>query len=139
MYRKILVALDNTKADRALLPHVSKLAKLTGARLVLIHVADGWSARLYHSLHLKESEEMNADLAYLQKSAALLSAQKLKVEIRLALGTPAKEILRLAKKEKCDLIAMTSHGHRIFADIILGSTIDYVRHRTRIPVLAVSQ
>ena len=44
MYRRILVALDHTKADESLLPHVAALAALTQAELLLVHVADGWAA-----------------------------------------------------------------------------------------------
>ena len=69
MYKKILVALENGRADRSLLPHVAQLASLLGSELLLIHVADGWVARNYDQLKLAESEEMKADREYLERQA----------------------------------------------------------------------
>jgi manganese transport protein len=137
MYTKILVALENGPADEALLPHVGQLAKLCGSELLLIHVADGWAARNYEQLGLAESEEMIADRNYLQSTAGQLSNSGLRVAVHLARGNPPDEILKTAEREQCDLIAMTTHGHRFLADLIHGSTITAVRHKSRIPVLLV--
>ncbi len=137
MYRKILVALDHTAADESLIPHVAALAKLCGAELLLVHVADGWTARHYHELNLAESEEMREDREYLETVAVRMRESGLTVTALLALGAPPPEILKASVAEKCDLIAMTSHGHRLIGDILLGSTIDHVRHRTDVPLLVV--
>src|ERR1041385_3337818 len=137
MYRKILVALENSAADTTLLPHVSELARRLGSELLLVHVADGWAARNFERLKLNESEEMKADRAYLDTVLARLREDGLRASARLALGDPPQEILQTAETEHCDLIAMTSHGHRLIGDIIYGSTINEVRHRTAIPVLLV--
>jgi len=137
MYKKILVALENGRADKSLLPHVSQLAALLGSELLLIHVADGWVARNYDQLRLAESEEMIADRRYLQDQADKLRADGLRASIHLALGNPPTEILKTAEHEQCDLIAMTTHGHRLFGDLIHGSTITAVRHRSHIPLLLV--
>ena len=137
MYKKILVTLENGRADASLLPHVASMAALTGAELLLLHVADGWAARNFDQLQLAESDEMRADRAYLETSAAGLRAQGLRVETRLALGNPPAEIVRMAESEHCDLIAMASHGHRLLGDIIHGSTIDKVRHDTAVTLLVV--
>jgi nucleotide-binding universal stress UspA family protein len=51
------------------------------------------------------------------------------------MGDPAKEIIRFASEQKCDLIAMGTHGHRFFGDLLLGTTADKVRHAVDIPVL----
>jgi nucleotide-binding universal stress UspA family protein len=139
MYRRILVALDHTKADQTLLPHVCELARLTRADVLLVHVADGWVARNYDRLKLAESEEMRLDREYLETTAAELRERTgLSIAARLALGDPPREILRLCDEEQCDLIAMTTHGHRLIGDILFGSTIDYVRHRSKTPLLIVS-
>ena len=74
MYRSILVAVENSPADRTILTHVRELATLTGAELLLVHVADGWAARHFDELKLRESEEMKADRAYLARVAAELTA-----------------------------------------------------------------
>jgi nucleotide-binding universal stress UspA family protein len=137
MYRKILVALENSRADDSLLPHVTELAKRLGSELLLVHVADGWVARNFDRLKLVESDEMKADRAYLETVAGQLRALGLTVTARLALGDPASEILKMAETEQCTLIAMTSHGHRLIGDIIYGSTINEVRHKSTIPVLLV--
>lgn len=137
MYKKILVALDNTHADESLLPHVAKMASLCGAELLLVHVADGWAARNYERFQLRESDEMKADRSYLDQKTEELRAQGLNVSARLALGNPPEEILHISEKEGCDLIAMTSHGHRFLGDILYGSTISKVRHKSHVPLLIV--
>jgi universal stress protein A len=137
MYKRILVALENGPADRSLLPHVAQLASLCDAELLLIHVADGWAARHYDDLKLAESDEMKADREYLRQQADALATQGLPVRIHLALGNPPTEILRAAEQEQCDLIAMTTHGHRFFGDLLHGSTITAVRHKSQVPILLV--
>ncbi|MBI2515357.1 MAG: universal stress protein [Opitutae bacterium] len=137
MYRKILVALENGRADATLLPHAATLAKTVGAELLLLHVADGWAARNFEQLKLAESEEMRADRDYLEQTASGLRQQDLKVETLLALGNPPAEIVKIAVSSGCDLIALASHGHKLIGDLIHGSTIDKVRHETRVPLLVV--
>jgi len=135
MYRRILVAIEHSAADRTILTHVEQLATLTGASLLLVHVADGWAARNFAQLKLKESEEMKADRAYLERLTAELIAKGFKAEARLAVGDPANELIRACDSEDVDLIAMSTHGHRFLADLVLGATADRVRHLVKIPVL----
>ena len=137
MYRKILVALENSRADQSLLPHVAELAKRFQSTLLLVHVADGWVARNFERLTLAESDEMKEDRAYLEATAERLRAEGLLVTAHLALGDPPTGILETAEREQCDLIAMTTHGHRLIGDLIFGSTINEVRHKANIPVLLV--
>ena len=137
MYQKILVALENSQADESLLPHVTELAKQFHSRLLLVHVADGWVARNFNRLKLAESEEMKTDRSYLETTAAQLRAAGINVTAHLALGDPPTEILRTAEREKCDLIALTAHGHRLLGDLFFGSTIHEVHHRSFIPLLIV--
>ena len=137
MYKNILIALENSPADETILPHVAKLARRCGSNLLLLHVADGWAARNFNKLELAESEEMKDDRVYLEKVAVQLRGNGLSVETLLALGNPPTEILKVAEREHCDLIAMTGHGHRLFGDLFYGSTITEVRHRTSIPILVV--
>lgn len=137
MYAKILVALENSHADESLLPHVTELAKQFGSHLLLVHVADGWVARNYDRLQLADSEEIKTDRAYLERTAGQLRESGLQVTSHLAMGDPPTEILKVADHEHCDLIAMTIHGHRLLADIFLGSTIHEVRHKSMIPILLV--
>ena len=135
MYRKILVALEHSAADATILSHASDLARLTGAELLLVHVADGWAARNFDQLNLRESEEMQQDRAYLDRVQADLSAQGLVVHAQLAKGDPANELIRVAEEADVDLIAMSTHGHRFIADVLFGTTVNKVRHLVKIPVL----
>ncbi|HKW27815.1 MAG TPA: universal stress protein [Verrucomicrobiae bacterium] len=137
MYRHILIPLENSAADQVILDHVTPLVRLTGAKLLLLHVADGWVARNFNQLKLAESEEMKNDREYLEKVAVKLRGDGFSVQTMLALGDPPQEILKVAEGEHCDLIAMTSHGHRLFGDLLHGSTITEVRHKTSIPILVV--
>ena len=137
MYKKILVALENGRADDTLVPHIAEFARRLGSELLLVHVADGWAARNYESLKLAESSEIKEDRAYLESVALKLREGGAVVKTKLALGNPPTEILKTANSEGCDLIAMTSHGHKWVGDFFLGSTIDKVRHNTTIPILVV--
>ena len=135
MYKRILVAVEHSPADRTIVTHVTALAKLTGAELLLVHVADGFAARNFDRLKLRESEEMKEDRANLESLRADLAAQGLKVSTHLALGDPAQELIRAADDGNVDLIAMSTHGHRFLSDVIHGATADRVRHLVKIPVL----
>lgn len=139
MYRRILVAIEHSAADRTILTHVKELASLTGGELLLVHVADGWAARNFDQLKLRESEEMIADRAYLDGIAAELSAAQLKVSTALALGDPATELIRLVGEWGADLIAMSTHGHRFVNDLLRGTTVNKVRHEVKVPVLLLRQ
>jgi nucleotide-binding universal stress UspA family protein len=137
MYKKILVALENSRADKSLVPHVTELAERFQSELLLVHVADGWVARNFEQLKLQESDEMKTDRRYLEEVAAPLREHGLKVSTHLAMGDPPREILRTAEAEHCDLIAMTTHGHRLLGDLVFGSTIHEVRHKATVPILLV--
>jgi nucleotide-binding universal stress UspA family protein len=137
MYKRILVPLEHSPYDAAIIDHVRELAKFSGASLVLIHVADGWAARNVKQLNLRESEEMRADREYLETICASLEAAGLEAECLLAGGDPSKEITAAAARENVDLIAMSTHGHRFIKDLLYGSVANEVRHSSRIPVLLV--
>src|SRR5262245_16237742 len=135
MYKRSLVAVENSKSDRTILEHVGQLAKLTGAELLLVHVADGWVARNFDQLKLRESEEIKADRAYLESLREQLTRQGFIVQTALAMGDPATELVKTAECENVDLIAMSTHGHGFLNDLIRGATADKVRHLVRVPVL----
>jgi nucleotide-binding universal stress UspA family protein len=133
MYETILVTLDGTPTDRAIIEHVKQLAKLAGSRLVLLHVADGWAARTYGPDAV--SPEIREDTHYLEGVQKEFQALGISTETELAYGEPAEEIIKWVKKKGCDLIAMSTHGHRFLADFFLGTTADQVRHSVSVPVL----
>jgi nucleotide-binding universal stress UspA family protein len=137
MYTKILVAIENSAADRAVLEHIEALANLTGAELLLVHVADGFAARHFKDLELRESDEIRDDRAYLSRLCEEMMSRGMHCGARLAMGDPATELVRVASEEQVDLIAMSTHGHRFLQDLLRGSTADRVRHHVSIPVLMV--
>jgi len=137
MYKRILVPLENTDTDHAIVDHVRKLAKLSGGSVIFMHVADGFAARNAKQLTLRESEEMRVDRDYLEKICDQLEVDGIETECLLAGGDPGKEIAAAAEREGCDLIAMSTHGHRFIKDVIYGSVANEVRHLSRIPVLLV--
>jgi len=133
MYQKILIALDATGADNTILDHVSALAHSFDSTLVILHVADGWAARLFGADAV--SREIDEDKVYLERIRARLAAEGLKVEAELAYGEPADEIVKWITRRGCDLVAMSTHGHRFISDMLYGSTAEMVRHRVDVPVL----
>jgi universal stress protein A len=137
MYERILVALEHSPSDVYVVNHVRALARTCGSSIIFIHVADGWVARNIRQLQLRESEEMRDDRAYLERMAAELVADGVRAEAVLATGDPASEIAAAAEREGCDLIAMSTHGHRFLSDLFRGSVASEVRHRTLVPVLLI--
>jgi nucleotide-binding universal stress UspA family protein len=137
MYKRILVPLEHTAYDAAILDHVGRLARFCGAEVVLIHVADGFAARNVHQLKLRESEEIRTDGEYLEQLCAGLERDGITTDCLLAGGDPAAEITAAAEREGCDLIAMSTHGHRFLQDLVRGSVANEVRHASRVPVLLV--
>ena len=135
MYHHILIPLENTPADETILIHIKPLARMTSAKLLLVHVADGWVARNFDQLKLAESEEMKQDRAYLERRRRELTDEGFSCDAVLALGVPSDQIIKLAGARGVDLIAMSTHGHRFVSDIIHGATADKVRHAVDVPVL----
>jgi nucleotide-binding universal stress UspA family protein len=135
VYKKILVTLENSRTDEAILRHIELLAKKLGSQLLLVHVADGWMARHRELLNLGESEEMRVDRAYLEEVRTRFVAAGVAAETHLLWGEPADEVVKLAHGSGVDLIAMSTHGHRFLADLVYGSTANKIRHTVDIPVL----
>jgi nucleotide-binding universal stress UspA family protein len=133
MYEKILVTLDGTPSDRAIIEHVKQLATMANSRLVLLHVADGWAARTYGRDAV--SAEIADDSVYLEKVKSEFLSAGIPTQAELAYGDPASEIIKWVKEQGCDLVAMSTHGHRFLADVFLGTTASRVQHNISAPVL----
>ena len=133
MYKTILVTLDGTPSDRTIIEHIKKLAQVLHSRLVLLHVADGWAARAFGADAV--SPEIIEDKAYLENVQSEFLSAGIPTEAELAYGEPADEIVKWVQKGECDLVAMTTHGHRFVADLFLGTTATRVRHSVGVPVL----
>jgi universal stress protein A len=135
MYKTILVTLDGTPTDRYIIEHVKELAKLAKSKVVLLHVADGWAARTFGPDAI--GPEIEQDTEYLNKIRDEFMSDNISAEAQISFGEPADEIIKWAKSENCDLIAMSTHGHRFLSDLFLGSTATKVRHSINIPVLLI--
>ena len=133
MYNTILVTLDITPTDRAIIEHVKVLAKLANSKVVLLHVADGWAARIFGRDAI--SPEITEDTAYLKNVCNEYQSIAIPAEFRLEYGDPVKEIVKWVQNEGCDLVAMSTHGHKFLADIFLGTTASRVQHSVNVPVL----
>jgi len=133
MYNKILVTLDATPTDRAIIDHVKALAQIMHSRVILLHVADGWAARTHGADAV--SPEIAEDTAYLRSVQAEFQSAGIQAEAELAFGEPGEQIVKWVRDKSCDLVAMSTHGHRFIADLVLGSTSRRVRHNVRVPVL----
>jgi nucleotide-binding universal stress UspA family protein len=133
VYKTILLTLDGTTTDRAIIDHIKQLAKLAQSRVVLLHVADGWAARTLGSDAV--SPEITDDTAYLEKLLVEFRSAGIPADAELAYGDPVTEIVKWVRHKGCDLVAMSTHGHRFLADIFLGATASRVRHSVSVPVL----
>ena len=133
MYKTILVTLDGTASDRAIIEHVKVLAKLAQGKVVLLHVADGWAARTYGADAV--SPEITQDTAYLKSIRSEFQESGVPAEAELAYGDPVTQIVRWVQQKGCDLVAMSTHGHRFLADIFYGTTASRVQHSVSVPVL----
>jgi len=133
MYKKILLTLDGNPTDRAIIEHVKELARYMKSHVALLHVADGWAARRFGPDAV--SVEITRDKEYLEKIHQELLSMGIETDAELAYGEPADEIVKYVENNGCDLIAMSTHGHRFFADLFLGTTVTRVRHRVHVPVL----
>jgi nucleotide-binding universal stress UspA family protein len=133
LYKKILVTLEGTSTDRAIIEHVKPLAKAMHSGVVLLHVVSGVPAK-YHGTDAagKEVEEGKAGL---ERVRAEFAAAGVPVEAELAYGEPAKEIIGWVNRKGCDLVAMSTHGHQFVADLLLGTTAFQVQHSLSVPVL----
>jgi nucleotide-binding universal stress UspA family protein len=138
MYQRILVPVEHSAYDEVILAHIRKLAAACNhPSIVLIHVADGWAARNINQLHLRESEEMRSDREYIESIADSLERDGFEAEAILAGGDPAREIAACAERERCDLNAMATHGHRGISDVLRGCVASELRHISMLPVLMV--
>jgi len=133
MYKNILVTLETTPTDRAIIDHVKKLAGQLGSSVVLLHVATGVPAQWNKSN--AAGEEIRQDSAYLKQVKAEFESAAIPTTATLAYGDPVTEIVKWITRNKCDLVAMSTHGHRLVADLILGTTASRVQHSISVPVL----
>ncbi len=133
--KHIVAALGLDDGDATVISHAVTLAKAEHALLTLVHVVDSAPSQVYGSDTY--DEHTRADEQYLSCIAEELRAMGAVVEIALPHGDPVKELATFVSSHGVDLLVMGSHGHRMLGDILLGQTVDPLRHRVEIPVFVV--
>jgi nucleotide-binding universal stress UspA family protein len=133
LYKTILMPLEGTPTDRAIINHIKLLAPAMKSRVVLLHVATGVPAK-YHRTDAA-GKEIEESKAFLDRIMDEFTAAGIPTEAELAYGEPAKEIVKWVKRKGCDLVAMSTHGHQLIADLLLGTTAIHVQHSISVPVL----
>jgi nucleotide-binding universal stress UspA family protein len=133
MYDKILVTLDATPTDRAIIDHIKELARIMHSRLVLLHVATSAAAK-WHGPNAAD-RAVEESQAYLDRVRAEFEAAGIPAEAELAYGDPVTEIVHWVAANGCDLVAMSTHGHQLLADLFYGTTASRVQHSISVPVL----
>ncbi|MBM3811507.1 MAG: iron/manganese transporter [Acidimicrobiia bacterium] len=135
-YRTILVPLDHSERDREAVSHGASLARMHGAKVYLVHVEEGVTSQVYGPL--SSTVEVQTGTQYFEEIAEGLRRQGLDVELIVRHSQhPREEIVSVARQIKPDLLVMGAHGHKWWKDIVLGATINAVRHDIAVPVLIV--
>ena len=130
VYKKILVAMDCSSVDDAIIEHVSALALQNNAQVYLLHVV--------HSHTLDQDRALRAVAeASLKSRRELLLDRGIQARIVIRSGEPDTEILEEIARKDYDLVAMATHGHSFFGDILFGSVSRTLKHRISIPLLLI--
>lgn len=134
-YPTIAVALDFSENDQKLLAHALGQGN-KNTRYVLLHIVESVPARLYE----QDSDDLETlkDKEHLAFYAQQLQDRGFICEAKVGFGKRAKEIVRLVKEVKADMLVIGAHGHSGIKDIIYGETVNTVRHEVKVPVLVVN-
>ena len=130
MYENILVLLDCSPVDDAIISHIKKLARHHNSRVHLFHVI--------HAHTLDQERMMTARLEQcFSRASRLLEEEGISVDYSSTEGEPAEEVLMKASQPTWDLVAMATHGHKAISDFILGSVSDVLKHKLNKPLLMI--
>jgi manganese transport protein len=138
VYSRILVPIDHSESDSEALGSALALARMHHARIILLHVEEDVTSRMFGSL--SSTAEINEGQVYLADLADSVRSQDVEVQTAVRHGnSPAHEIVAAVRELQPDLVVMASHGHRGLKDLIFGTTINSVRHHVKIPMLIVNR
>lgn len=135
-YKRIAVAVDFSSMDNT---NIANAIRQGGkdCSYLLIHIVESAGALMMEQ-EIRDYEE-RSDQKSLNKYAEELSKQGFVTEVQLGYGNPKRAIPKIVNEYKADLLIMGAHGHKGFKDLLLGTTVDAVRHRVKIPVLIVQR
>jgi nucleotide-binding universal stress UspA family protein len=134
MYKHILLPTDGSELSKKAVKHGVALAKALKAKITAVTVSPPFRPFASESIVVEDTSELAAQyLAAVRKAAA--AAGVVCDVMSIEADQPYQAIIAAAKKKRCDLIVMASHGRRGISAIVLGSeTVKVLTHST-IPVL----
>lgn len=135
-YKSIAIAIDFSKVDNK---SIATALQLGGkeATYTLIHVVETAGALVYGSEI--DDYETSSDASYLRHYKQSIQDKGYDIDIKLGFGNPKKQISKVVNEENFDILVMGAHGHNWMKDILLGTTVDAVRHKVNIPVMIVRE
>jgi manganese transport protein len=134
IYSRIAITVDFSNVDKHVINNALAIGNQS-AEYLLIHIVETAGA-LVMGADI-EDYETSSDQQNLERYAADLRQRGYRINIELGYGNPKKSIPKIVKSFNAELLVMGSHGHQMIKDLILGTTIDAVRHSVKIPVLVV--
>ncbi len=135
-YKRIGIALEGKlNRDQQIVEGASVFIGMTNAEIYFIHCVETATGRFIGDMVAdKRANEMDV---YLKSFSDKFEKDNFTANTIICGGEPEDEIARICKTENIELLIVGSHGHKFLKDIIYGSTVNEVRHRVRIPVLAI--
>ncbi len=133
-YNRIAITVDFSHSDsKAISNAISQGGK--DAEYLLIHIVETAGARMMQGeIH---DLETTSDKINIEKYRLELTEKGYQTQTKLGFGNPKKAIPEIVNAFNCDLLVMGAHGHRALKDIVLGTTLEAVRHQIKVPVLIV--
>ncbi len=132
--KRIAVTVDFGASDNKAINKALQLGSKNSV-LVLIHVLESTNAVVFgEDAYDLEREE---DVGKLKQYQQQLQEAGINSEIHLGFGNPKVAIPKLVNGNNCDMLVMGTHGHKTLKDILLGTTIESVRHAVTIPLVLV--
>jgi len=139
MYERILVPIDFSDYGRQAMDHAVDLARAIGAEIVLFHAFDRPAPPKVPATDkaLRDYLDRAFDEACTRLEELAAGIEGVTTRAVCTEGRPWSEILAAVKREKCDLVCMSSHGRGALADVLVGGVTEKVLHRSTVPVLVV--
>lgn len=133
-YKKVAITVDFSSAD---VKAVNKAIKMGGKEVsyVLIHVLESTNAVVYGEE--SNDHERITDFKNLRSYADQLIGRGYACDVKLGFGNPKTVIPEVVAATQADMLVMGTHGHSTFKDLLLGTTVEGVRHKVKVPLVLV--